>query len=78
MAEKAACIVLSSIEGKGAFGIRVDTDSSVYFPLGVAEALELEDFDDVEAILVRNERSEPVWKAIRCRRLNDRNEPSAS
>jgi hypothetical protein len=71
MATRATCLVTQSNEGKGAFGIRSDNDENVYFPLSVAEALELEEFDEVEAILVKNDRPEPLWKAIRVRRPGD-------
>ena len=69
MATKLTCIITSSLEGKGAYGITTDTDENVYFPLGVTEALGLEEFETVEAIVVKNDRPEPVWKAIRARRL---------
>lgn len=68
MAAKALCIVTNSEEGRGAYGIRCDTDEQVYFPMSVAEALELEEFEEVEAILIANDRPEPMWKAIRARR----------
>lgn len=77
MANIATCIITSSNEGKGAYGITIDTDENVYFPLGVAEALGLEEFETVEAIMVKNDRPDPIWKAIRARRLNRPNEPSA-
>jgi hypothetical protein len=67
MAVKAKCFVTTSEEERGAYGIRIDNDEGVWFPRGVADALELEEFDEVEAILVRNDRPEPVWKAIRVR-----------
>lgn len=69
MAAKADCIVTQSDEGRGAYGIRCDTDESVYFPMSITEALELEEFEEVEVILIANDRPEPVWKAIRARRL---------
>ena len=68
MATKAMCIITQSDEGKGAYGVRCDTDESVYFPVSVADALELEEFEEVEAILIANGRPEPAWKAIRARR----------
>ncbi|MBA3878696.1 MULTISPECIES: hypothetical protein [Sphingomonas] len=71
MAAKAFCLITSSIEGKGAYGVRTDTDENVYFPVSVAEGAELEEFEDVEAILVKNDRPEPVWKAIKVRRPSD-------
>ena len=51
MAVKAMCIVTKSEEGRGAYAVRMDNDENVYFPLSVTEALELEEFDEVEAIL---------------------------
>lgn len=69
MAEKAKCIITTSEEGRGAFGIRTDNDENVYFPVSVSEALELEEFEEVEAIVIRNDRPEPAWKAIRARRF---------
>jgi len=71
MAELAKVIVTTSIEGKGAYGIRTDNDENVYFPVGVAEALELEEFDEVQTAVVKNDRLEPAWKAIKARRLDD-------
>ena len=47
MATKSICIITSSVEGKGAYGITADTDENVYFPLGVTEALGLEEFETV-------------------------------
>jgi len=78
MASKSTCIITSSIEGKGAYGIMTDTDENVYFPLGVAEALNLEEFEMVEAIIVKNDRPEPTWKAIRARRMNKDGEAGVS
>ena len=68
MAIKASCIITSSEEGRGAYGITKSTDENVYFPMSVTEALSLEEFEEVEAVLVKNDRPEPVWKAIRVRR----------
>jgi len=67
MAVKAKCIVTNSEEGRGAYAIRVDNDESLYIPQRIAEALEIEEFDELEAILVRNDRDEPPWRAIRVR-----------
>lgn len=67
MAAKAVCIITRSEEGRGAIGVRVDNDENVYFPLSVTEALELEEFEEVEAIMVKNDRADPAWRAIRAR-----------
>lgn len=74
MAIKTACIITSSYADTGAFGVRVDNDEKVYFPFNVAEAVELEEFDEVEAILVANDRADPPWKAIRVRRSHQKDE----
>ena len=68
VAVKAICLITQSEEGRGAYGLRCDTDERVYFPMGVAEALDLEEFEEVEAILIANDRPEPPWRAIRARR----------
>ncbi len=78
MASKSTCIITSSIEGRGAYGITTDTDENVYFPLGVTEALSLEEFEIVEAIIVKNDRPEPAWKAIRARHLTKDGEAEMS
>lgn len=69
MAVVAKCIITNSEEGRGAFAIRADTDENVYFPMGITEALGLEEFEQVEAILIKNDRPDPAWKAIRARRM---------
>ena len=71
MARKAECLITSSVEGKGAYGVTTDTDENVYFPFGLTEHMGLEEFERVEAILVKNDRPEPPWKAIKVRRLDD-------
>ena len=71
MAIKCTCLITSSIEGKGAYGITVETDENVYFPASMAETLDLAEFEEVEAILIKNDRPEPPLKAIRARRLED-------
>jgi hypothetical protein len=68
MAILATCLILSSIEGRGAFGINVSTDENVYFPHSIADALSLEEFEKVEAVVIKNDRPDPMWKAIRARR----------
>ena len=71
VAAKAMCIITQSDEGKGAYGVRCDNDEAVYFPVSVADALELEEFEEVEAILIANGRPDPPWKAIRARRAEE-------
>jgi hypothetical protein len=71
MAELSYCIVTHSEEGRGAYGVRCDNDATVYFPVSVADALVLEEFEQVQAVLVKNDRAEPAWKAIRARRQDD-------
>jgi len=69
MAAKAKCFIITSNADGGAYGVRIDNDERVFFPFSVAEALELEEFDEVEAILIQNDRADPPWKALRARRL---------
>ena len=76
MAVKAKCIVTNSEEGRGAYAIRVDNDESFYIPQRIAEALEIEEFDELEAILVRNDRDEPPWRAIRVRPAAEADRPA--
>lgn len=67
MAVKVKCIITTSEVGQGAFGIRIDNDENVYFPRGLSDAVELEEFDEVEAIVIRNDRQDPPWMAIKAR-----------
>jgi hypothetical protein len=60
----------ASYADTGAHGVRVENDDKVYFPFSVAEALELEQFDEVEATLIQNARADPPWKALRARRVD--------
>lgn len=71
MALVADCIITSSIEGKGAYAIRSDNDENVYIPVSVAEKLDLEEFETVTAIMIKNDRTDPPWRAIRVRRLEE-------
>jgi hypothetical protein len=71
MAAKARCIIITSYADTGAYGVRTDNDDRVFFPFSLAESLELEEFDEVEAILIQNDRADPPWKALRARRLKD-------
>lgn len=71
MAIMSRCFITASEEGRGAYGITADTDESVYFPMSITEALSLEEFEEIEAIMVKNDRPEPVWRAIRARRLDE-------
>ena len=71
MAQKITCFVTNSEEGRGAFAVRADNDETVYVPQKIAEALQLEEFDELMAIVVKNERPETPWMAIRVRRVGE-------
>jgi len=71
MAEKAHCYITTSNKGSGAYAVRADTDENVYIPFSIAEAIELEEFEEVEAIVVANDRDDPPWRAIKVRRMGD-------
>jgi hypothetical protein len=60
MAIKSRSFVTSSEEGRGAYGIVVDNDEQVYFPMSFSEKLCLEEFEELEAIMIRNDRPEPA------------------
>jgi len=62
-------IITSSDEGKGAYGLTVDTAEVVYFSAGAAEVLNLVEFDEVQAIVVPNNRENPPLFAQKARRI---------
>lgn len=74
MAAVADCIVTNSVEGKGAYAIRTDSDENVYIPVSVAEKLDLEEFETVRVIMIKNDRADPPWRAIRVRRAEEEEE----
>jgi hypothetical protein len=65
MAEKVNCFITKSNEGEGAYAVRADNDLNVYIPKSVADAAGLEEFDEIIAIVVKNDRETPPWKAIK-------------
>ena len=69
MASKHICIITSSIEGRGAYGVTKDTSENVYISVSAAEAEQLEEFDEIEVIAVPNDRPEPPLRALRIRHL---------
>lgn len=73
MAIKARCIVTNSVEGRGAYAIRADNDEKVYVPHGMTDRTELEEFDEVLAILVANPKGtdQIPWMAIKVKRLGE-------
>jgi len=68
MAAKVTCIVTSSEEGRGAYAIRADNDENVYIPHSISDKLEIEEFDELECIVVTNDRPSVQWRAIKVRR----------
>lgn len=79
MASKVNCLVTNSEEGRGAFAVRTDNDEIIYIPHSIAERLELEEFDEVVAIIVKNpQRIDPPWMAIRAKRLDQGDDPLAA
>lgn len=74
MAIKTTCYVTAIIETGAAFAVRADNDEGVYISAATANALELEDMDEIEAVLVRNksEKGEGTpWFARRARLMED-------
>ena len=71
MAKKTNIIITSSEEGRAAYGITTDDDKSVYIPQGIADALGLDEFEEVECIVISNDRENIPYKAIRARRIGE-------
>jgi hypothetical protein len=69
MAIRCKCLITTSNEGSGAYAVRSDNDENVYIPVSIADALQLEEFEEIEVIVVKNDRNDPPWKAIRGRHL---------
>ena len=69
MAAKVKCIVVDSKEDSGAFAIRADNEQSVYIPHKISDTLEIEEFDELECIVVANDRPNIPWRAIKVRRF---------
>lgn len=71
MIEVADCIITNSEEGRGAYGLRIDNEQSVYFPVNMTDTLQLVEFDQVKAVLRTNDRPVPIWKAAHVDRLKN-------
>lgn len=73
MAKRVDCIVTAIIPEKHGFAVREDTDESVYLPHSVIDGADLEDFDRIEAVVVRSTKSEAAapWVAIRARYIEE-------
>jgi bifunctional DNA-binding transcriptional regulator/antitoxin component of YhaV-PrlF toxin-antitoxin module len=71
MAAKVICFVTESLDEGPAFAVRADNDQQVYIPRSIAEELELEEFDEIEAIVARNtvQPEKTPWYALKARRL---------
>lgn len=54
MAIRATCYVTGSLAGGPAFAMRSDTHETVFIPSKTAERLELQETDEIVAILVPN------------------------
>ncbi|NAZ36068.1 AbrB/MazE/SpoVT family DNA-binding domain-containing protein [Rubellimicrobium sp. CFH 75288] len=71
MASKVVCYVVESLDDGPAFAVRQDNDQQVFIPKAQAEELNLVEFDEVEAIVVRNtlQPDKTPWFALRVRRV---------
>jgi hypothetical protein len=73
MAIKRTCIVTNIIENGAGFAIREDNDEDCYIPAGLVKQLELEEMDEIVAIIAKN-RSQPdqtPWFVIRAQVLEE-------
>ena len=64
MASVVDAIVTKSEKDKGAYAVIKETDETVYIPVKVADAAELDVFDEVKLIIIKNDRLETPWRAI--------------
>ncbi len=76
MALKRECYVINRIEGGPDFAIRADNDEGVYIPSKMAQHLELEDMDAIDAVFVRNTNdaegaNTTPWFAIRAKLIEE-------
>ena len=71
MAKVVEAITTKSEAERGAYAVIKETDETVYIPVKVAEAAELDVFDEVKLIVIRNDRPEPPWRAVTAMRLTE-------
>lgn len=69
MAVKAKAIVTRVLDHGTAFALRKDTDESVYINQKIAEAMEIEEFDDIEVVMVRatSKTAKAPWTCVRAK-----------
>lgn len=67
MAVKASCFVTTCNNEGPAFAVRADNDEAVYIPAAIADALELSELDEIEAVMVRSEKGSTAWRVVRAR-----------
>ena len=73
MAQKAICFVTNAPEEKGAFAVRQDNDETVYIPRSVADKIDVQEMDTLEAVMVKNDHDGAPWLAIRARIVEETN-----
>lgn len=68
MADKTACYVTTCTDDGPAYGVRADTDESVYIPRSIADDLDLAELDTIEAVMVASaDGDKNRWRVLRAR-----------
>lgn len=68
MADKATCYVTTCTDDGPAYGVRADTDESVYIPRSIADDLDLAELDTIEAVMVVSaDGDKNRWRVLRAR-----------
>lgn len=68
MADKATCYVTTCTDDGPAYGVRADTDDSVYIPRSIADDLDLAELDTIEAVMVASaDGDKNRWRVLRAR-----------
>ena len=67
MADKTTCYVTTCQDDGPAYGVRADTDESVYIPRSIADDLDLAELDTIEAVVVASDKGPNSWRVLRAR-----------
>lgn len=68
MADKTRCYVTTCQDDGPAYGVRADTDESVYIPRSIADDLDLAELDTIEAVMVASaDGDKNRWRVLRAR-----------
>jgi hypothetical protein len=82
MAKILPAIITQIADTGSGFAIAEDTDETIFIPSATVEKMELQEFDEIEAIVIENKKLHEKpdgtnWFAIRVRFLNEDEEDVA-